>query len=111
MERRKIPSESPIAVKEVAKIVKEVASIPVMVKLTVKADDIGVIAKAAEEGGSDAVSSMNTYRNVIGIDIESGKPLMPVFGVYSGPAIKPIALGAIVKMAKSVNIQYVTLEE
>jgi dihydroorotate dehydrogenase (NAD+) catalytic subunit len=65
---------------------------------------IDEIAKAAESGGADAVSAINT---VVGmsIDIQTRKPsLFTNFGGLSGPAIKPIAIANVHKVYKAVNI-------
>ncbi len=68
---------------------------PVFAKLTPNITSILPIAEAAIEGGASAISAINT---VVGcsIDIKQKRPhLSRVFGGYSGPGIKPIALHAI----------------
>jgi dihydropyrimidine dehydrogenase (NAD+) subunit PreA len=100
-----ILGQDPNAVMEIVKSVKEEVSVPVMTKLTIKVLDIAEIAKTAEKAGADAISAINTVpESLMGIDIETGKPYLPCLGGYSGPGIKPIALGAVVKIAKAVNI-------
>src|SRR5271170_4004983 len=77
--------------------VKEVATIPVMVKLTPNVSDIAAIGRAAVQGGADAISLINTVNSIMGIDLETLAPKPAVrgqgsHGGYCGPAVKPIAL-------------------
>lgn len=80
------------------------ASVPVIVKLSPNVADISQVASAVEAGGADAISAIDTVRCLIGVDIESGKPLLPTYGGYSGPAIKPIALACVASIASCVRI-------
>ncbi len=80
-----------------------------MVKLSPNVTDIGDIARSAEGGGADALSAINT---VVGMDIDpaSGRPsLHTVLGGLSGPAIRPIALACVYKVARAVQIPVVGL--
>ena len=82
---------------QIVEWVKEVARGPVIVKLTPNVTDIGYIARAAVEGGADALSLINTINSVMGVDLDNFAPLPAVggkssHGGYCGPAIKPIAL-------------------
>ena len=62
------------------------------------------IAKAAESGGADAVSAINTVVGM-GINIQSRKPkLYTTYGGLSGPAIKPIAIANVHKIHKVVSL-------
>jgi dihydropyrimidine dehydrogenase (NAD+) subunit PreA len=84
--------------------VKEVASIPVMVKLTPNVGDIAAIARAAVEGGADALSLINTINSIMGIDLGTLAPKPAVRGLgshggYCGPAVKPIALNMVAAVA------------
>ena len=54
--------------------VKEAAKIPVIVKLTPNVTDITRIAEAAQRGGADAVSLINTINSLIGVDLETFTP-------------------------------------
>lgn len=77
--------------------VKEVATTPVIVKLTPNVTDISYIARAAVRGGADALSLINTINSIVGVDLDSLTPLPDVggkssHGGYCGPAVKPIAL-------------------
>lgn len=80
------------------------ASVPVIVKLSPNVTDISQVAKAVEAGGANAISAIDTVRCLIGVDIGSGKPLLPTYGGYSGPAIKPIALACVASIASCVQI-------
>ncbi|MGK2935405.1 MAG: NAD-dependent dihydropyrimidine dehydrogenase subunit PreA, partial [Gemmatimonadaceae bacterium] len=77
--------------------VKEVSRIPVIVKLTPNVTDITFIARAAVQGGADALSLINTINSIVGVDLNTFTPLPDVggkssHGGYCGPAVKPIAL-------------------
>jgi len=89
---------------EQVKAVKEAVDLPVMVKLSPNFAYIDEIAKAAEKAGADAISATNSVQALYGIDIENGRPILPAFGGYSGPAIKPITLRCVAKIAKTVKI-------
>src|SRR5207237_5604098 len=65
---------------------------PLIVKLSPNVDDIALTARAAVEGGADALSLINTFI-AMSIDVEQRLPrLANVTGVLPGPATKPIAL-------------------
>ena len=65
---------------------------PLIVKLTPAVTDIAVTARAAVEGGADALSLVNTFTAMV-IDIENQRPFLANrTGGLSGPAIKPIAV-------------------
>jgi dihydroorotate dehydrogenase (NAD+) catalytic subunit len=65
---------------------------PLIVKLTPNIADPGAVAVAAEEGGADAVSLINTLKGTA-IDPASGAPALAAgHGGLSGPAVRPIAL-------------------
>lgn len=78
-----------------------------MVKLTPNVTDIAAIARAAKEGGADAVSAINTLRGMA-VDTATGKPkLATVTGGLSGPAIKPVALAMVHQVVQQVGIPVV----
>ena len=89
---------------EQTKAVKEAIDVPVTVKLSPNFAYIGEIAKAAEEGGADAISATNSVQALYGVDVETGKPILPAFGGYSGPGIKPITLRCVAQVAQAVKI-------
>lgn len=95
---------NPKAAAEVAAAVKAVSSLPVIVKLSPNVTDIGEIALAVSEAGADAITLINTVRGMA-IDINERRlSLGNIAGGLSGPAIKPIALYMVYKVAGIVNI-------
>jgi dihydroorotate dehydrogenase (NAD+) catalytic subunit len=88
----------------VTKAVREVYSKSLMVKLSPNVTNIVEFAQAVENSGADSISLINTLVGMA-IDAKSRKPILStVTGGLSGPAIKPIALGMVWKVAKSVKI-------
>ena len=84
--------------------VKEVARTPVLVKLTPNVTDIRAIALAAQRGGADGLSAINTINSITGIDLDTFTPRPNVGGFsshggYCGPAVKPIALHLVQQIA------------
>jgi len=75
-----------------------------IVKLTPNVTDIGEIAGVVESAGADAITLINTVYGAA-IDIETRRPkINTIIGGLSGPAIKPIALANIIRVAKRVQI-------
>ncbi|MBQ3349250.1 MAG: dihydroorotate dehydrogenase [Thermoguttaceae bacterium] len=84
--------------------VRKAISMPLFVKLTPNVSDITVIAKAAQNGGADAVCLINTVLGMA-IDWKNRRPrLGNRMGGLSGPAIKPIALRMVYQVAHAVTI-------
>ena len=89
---------------EVVAAVRAVTDLPIIAKLSPNVTDIRPVAKAAEDAGADAISLINT---VIGTAIDARKrtfKLANKTGGLSGPAIKPIALLAVYRVAQTVEI-------
>ena len=85
---------------QITEWVKEVATIPVIVKLTPNVADITYPARAARKGGADAISLINTINSIVGVDLDTFAPRPAVrgdgsHGGYCGPAVKPIALNMV----------------
>ena len=94
----------PKNVYEVTKAVKAVTTKPVYVKLSPNVTDIVEIAKAAEAGGADGISLINTLLGMR-IDLKTKKPVIAnKMGGFSGPAIFPVALRMVYQVAHAVNI-------
>lgn len=94
----------PDSVYSITKKIKEIAKKDVFIKLSPNVTNISDMAKAAQDGGADGISMINT---LIGarFDIKTAKPIIHnVMGGFSGPAIKPIALAMIYQVYKSVKI-------
>jgi len=88
---------------------KQVAEVPVLVKLTPNITDITVAARAAREGGADGIALINTINSLIGVDLETWETLPAVrgrgtHGGYSGPAVKPIALNMVSSCARDPRV-------
>ncbi len=88
--------------------VKEVSEIPVIVKLTPNVAHIGPPGRAAQKGGADAVSLINTINSIIGVDVDTMIPYpnvngMAAHGGYCGPAVKPIALNMVSELARDAE--------
>jgi dihydroorotate dehydrogenase (NAD+) catalytic subunit len=94
----------PDVIKEITAAIKAACGQKkLMVKLTPSVTDISVTAKAAIEGGADALSLINTFTAMV-IDIESRKPVLANrTGGLSGPAIKPIAVYMVNKVYNEVT--------
>ncbi|MCL2428735.1 MAG: NAD-dependent dihydropyrimidine dehydrogenase subunit PreA [Alphaproteobacteria bacterium] len=78
---------------------------PVIVKLTPNVTDIRYPARAARQGGADAVSLINTVNSIVAVDIERFAPIPTVdgkgsHGGLSGPAVRPIALNMTAEIAR-----------
>lgn len=94
----------PKLVELVVSAVKVSVKTPLIVKLNPHITDIVTIARAAEAGGADALSLINTIPGMK-IDIYNKKPLLSgIMGGLSGPAIKPIALGMVYQVTKQVSL-------
>ena len=84
--------------------VRKVTSLPIIPKLTPNVTDVASFARAAEEGGADAVSLVNTFL-AMAIDVETRRPkLSNVMGGLSGPAIRPIAVRMVWECHQAVKL-------
>jgi dihydroorotate dehydrogenase (NAD+) catalytic subunit len=82
---------------------RRACGLPILAKLTPNVTDIAGIARAAEEGGADAISVINTVLGMA-IDWRRRRPLLGGrMGGLSGPAIKPIALRCVYQVAQAVK--------
>ena len=83
---------------------KNLATTPLIVKLSPNVESISVNAKAAENGGADCISLINTLTGMV-IDIERRKPLLANnTGGVSGAGIKPIAVRMVYEASHAVKI-------
>ncbi len=88
---------------------KEVAEVPVLVKLTPNITNITVAARAARQGGADGIALINTISSLVGLDLDTWETRPSVrgrgsHGGYSGPAVKPIALNMVSAIAKDARV-------
>jgi dihydroorotate dehydrogenase (fumarate)/dihydroorotate dehydrogenase (NAD+) catalytic subunit len=94
----------PSAVRRITEKVKQVTSLPVYVKLTPNVTDIVTIAKAAEEGGADGLSLINTVLGM-NFDTKTRKPVLGnVMGGLSGESIFPIAVRMVYQVSREVSV-------
>ena len=96
--------QDPKAVEAITKAVKRVAKQPVIMKLSPNVTDITVMAKAAEAGGADVLSLINTLTGMK-IDIHRRTfALANKTGGMSGPAVKPVAVRMVYQVAQAVKV-------
>ncbi len=82
---------------------------PIIVKLSPNVTDITVVAKAAEAGGADAVSCINTLVGMV-IDTRTRRPVLAMgTGGLSGPAIRPVGVAMVYKASRAVSIPVIGL--
>ena len=92
------------AVEAITKIIKDHSKHPIIMKLSPNVTDITEMAKAAEAGGADALSLINTITGMK-IDIHKrGFAIANKTGGLSGPAIKPVAVRMVYQSAQAVRI-------
>ncbi len=96
--------QNPKSVEDITKAIKAKAKQPVIMKLSPNVTDITETARAAEAGGADALSLINTLTGMK-IDIERQTfALANKTGGLSGPGIKPIAVRMVYQVANAVNL-------
>ena len=96
--------QDPKAVEAITREVRKHAKQPVIMKLSPNVTDITVMAKAAEAGGADALSLINT---LTGMKIDVNKRAFAIAnktGGLSGPAVHPIAVRMVYQVANAVNL-------
>lgn len=96
--------QNPKAAEEITRAVKKYAKQPVIMKLSPNVTDITVMARAAEAGGADVLSLINT---LTGMKIDIHKRTFAVAnrtGGLSGPAIKPVAVRMVYQAANAVKL-------
>jgi dihydroorotate dehydrogenase (NAD+) catalytic subunit len=90
--------------KVVREVKKNSGKIPVSAKLSPNVHDIKEIAHAAEKGGADAITAINTASGMV-INIDSRSPILAnKIGGISGPALKPIAVRCVFEIFEEVKI-------
>lgn len=95
----------PEYVEQVTRWCKMYSKLPVIVKLTPNITDVRFSARAANRGGADAVSLINTINSITSIDLDAmaARPIVDgksTHGGYCGPAVKPIALNMVSEIAR-----------
>ncbi len=95
---------NPDMVFEITSRVRAAAKKPLIVKLSPNVTDITEVALAAEQGGADALSLINTLLGMA-IDIKTRRPILKRnVGGLSGPAVKPVAVRMVWQAANAVRI-------
>jgi dihydroorotate dehydrogenase (NAD+) catalytic subunit len=91
----------PAVTRTIVRACRDACPLPIIAKLTPNVTDVVAIARAAADGGADAVSAVNTFVG-LAIDWRRRKPILGnVTGGLSGPAIKPLALRIVWQIAKA----------
>jgi len=88
----------------ITELVRAETNKPIIIKLSPNVSNISDFAKAAKEGGADAVSAINTLVGTA-FNINTRKPkIHNITGGLSGPAIKPVAIAKVLEISRSVDI-------
>jgi dihydroorotate dehydrogenase (NAD+) catalytic subunit len=99
----------PEQVERLTRAVRDVTKRPLIVKLTPNVTDIAAIAKAAEAGGADAVSCINSLVGMV-IDVGKRRPRLAMgTGGLSGPAVRPVGVACCYRAARAVRIPVIGL--
>jgi dihydroorotate dehydrogenase (NAD+) catalytic subunit len=103
-EGRLLFSTDPRLTEAAVRAVKKVATVPVFAKLSPNVTDVVAIARAAEQGGADGITAINTLIGMA-VDWRRQRPILGrVIGGLSGPAIKPVALRMVWEIARAVKL-------
>lgn len=95
---------NPKMVEEITKRVKAVSKVPLIIKLSPNVTDIAEIARAAEAGGADVISLINTLLGMR-IDVKTRRPVLHNnVGGLSGPCVKPVAVRMVYQVRQAVKL-------
>jgi len=101
--------QSPVLTEQLTSLLKARTSRPIIVKLSPNVTDITEFARAAQDGGADALTVANTFLGMA-IDTDTFKPrIHTITGGLSGPAIRPITLRMVYQCARAVKIPVIGL--
>jgi dihydroorotate dehydrogenase (NAD+) catalytic subunit len=102
-----IVGEQPVETLALLEALRPLTEKPLIVKLTPNVADPAAVAVAAEEGGADAVSLINTVKGAA-LDPRSGEPALAAgHGGLSGPAVRPVALAQLRAVRAAVGLPIV----
>ena len=94
----------PAQVRKIVSALRDLTDLPLWIKLTPNVTDITAPAKAAEEGGADAIVLINTILGMR-INIKTRRPVVQNnTGGYSGPAVMPVAIRMVSECSRVLNI-------
>jgi dihydroorotate dehydrogenase (NAD+) catalytic subunit len=97
-------SAAPAPCESVVRRCREATRLPLVAKLTPNVTDIASVAKAAEQGGADAISAINTLV-AMAVDWRRRRAVISTrTGGLSGPAVKPIALRMVHEVVRAVKL-------
>ena len=100
-------STDPIQAAALVSRLRKLTDLPLIAKLTPNVTDITEVAATVEDAGADAVSAINTIRGMA-IDVGTRRPKLGAnTGGLSGPAIKPVAVAAVWRIANRIKIPVV----
>jgi dihydroorotate dehydrogenase (NAD+) catalytic subunit len=96
-------------IERLTRALRDRSSRPLVVKLSPNVTDIASIAKAAEAGGADAISCINTLVGMV-IDVKKRSPVLAMgTGGLSGPAVRPVGVACCYKASRAVKIPVIGL--
>jgi dihydroorotate dehydrogenase (NAD+) catalytic subunit len=94
----------PAVIESLVSRLRRLTQRPLIIKLTPNVTDIAELAKAAEQGGADGISCINTLLGMV-VDVEAKRPVLPLLtGGLSGPAIRPVGVAMTYRVCEAVSI-------
>ncbi len=99
----------PTQVERLTGVLRGMTKRPLIIKLTPNVTDITAVARAAEAGGADGLSCINTLVGMV-IDVKKRHPVLPAgTGGLSGPAVRPVGVAMTWRVSRAVSIPVVGL--
>ncbi len=86
----------------------DAVSIPVMVKLSYEAAALPEFSWDLKKAGVKAISAIDALKGLAGVDIENKRTLMPTYGGYTGPHIRPVSLATTAALHQYTSLQVVS---
>lgn len=90
---------------EFVRTIVQAVDIPVMVKLSYDASINAGFVRAIEESGAAAMSAIDSLKGLSGVDIEYQRAVMPTYGGYTGPNIRPVSLAVTATLSQLTRCQ------
>lgn len=99
----------PTQVERLTGVLRRTTKRPLIIKLTPNVTDITAVARAAEAGGADGLSCINTLVGMV-IDVKKRRPVLPAgTGGLSGPAVRPVGVAMTWRVSRAVSIPVIGL--
>ncbi|MBD3241754.1 MAG: dihydroorotate dehydrogenase [Chitinivibrionales bacterium] len=99
----------PTQVERLTAALRRTTKRPLIIKLTPNVTDITAVARAAEAGGADGLSCINTLVGMV-IDVKKRRPVLPAgTGGLSGPAVRPVGVAMTWRVSRAVSIPVIGL--